>query len=52
MPSVLFGRSHNSELSQIRKPERKTSVFSRGFDYNQFVSAEKFLNGQKRGQLA
>lgn len=53
MPLALFGKSHCSELSQIRDHERKKKLsFPRGFGYNQFVSAEKCLSGEKKGQLA
>lgn len=56
MPLALFGKSHCSELSQIRDHERKKKKknlsFPRGLGYNQFVSAEKCLSGEKKGQLA
>lgn len=53
MPLVLFGKSHCYELNQIRDHERKKEFsFPRGFGYNQFVSAEKCLSGEKKGQLA
>lgn len=55
MPLALFGKSHCSELSQIRDHERKKKKhlsFPRGFGYNQFASAEKCLSGEKKGQLA
>jgi hypothetical protein len=46
---VLFGGSHGSELSQIRKSERegkKSLNFPRGFGYNQVVSAKNSLSGE------
>ena len=54
MPLVLFGGSHGSELSQIRKSERegkKSLNFPRGFGYNQVVSAKNSLSGESKGQL-